>query len=65
MVNFRLREEPCDDRKFIKSESEWLQALTPEQYQVTRQHATERPFSGDYVNCKTSGVYLCVCCGEA
>ena len=51
--------------KFTKSESEWMAALTPEQYRVTRLGATERPFSGAYVDCKTSGVYLCVCCGEA
>ena len=51
--------------KITKSESEWMAALTPEQYRVTRLGATERPFSGAYVDCKTSGVYLCVCCGEA
>ena len=50
--------------KIVKKESEWRANLTPEQYQVTRQGATERPFSGAYVDCKTSGVYLCVCCGE-
>ena len=51
--------------KITKSESEWMASLTPEQYRVTRLGATERPFTGAYVDCKTSGVYLCVCCGEA
>ena len=51
--------------KIVKNESEWMASLTPEQYRVTRLGATERPFSGAYVDCKTSGVYLCVCCGEA
>ena len=51
--------------KITKSEAEWMSSLTPAQYRVTRQGATERPFSGAYVDCKTAGVYLCVCCGEA
>ena len=51
--------------KINKSEGEWMSSLTSEQYQVTRQGATERPFSGAYVDCKTAGVYLCVCCDEA
>ena len=51
--------------KIVKSENEWLSSLTPEQYRVTRQGATERSFSGAYVDCKTVGEYLCVCCGEA
>ena len=50
--------------KIVKSENEWLSSLTPEQYRVTRQGATERPFSGAYVDCKTAGTYRCVCCGE-
>ena len=51
--------------KITKSEAEWMSSLTPAQYRVTRQGATERPFSGAYVDCKTAGVYLCVCCDEA
>ena len=51
--------------KITKDESEWMAALTPEQYRVARLGATERPFSGAYVDCKTAGTYLCVCCGEA
>lgn len=38
--------------------------LSPIQYQVTRQKGTEPPFTGEYHDCKTPGVYACVCCGE-
>lgn len=50
--------------KVKKSETEWQQQLTPEQYRITRLKATERPFSGKYCNTKTKGTYHCVCCGE-
>jgi peptide-methionine (R)-S-oxide reductase len=51
-------------RKIIKTEAEWRKQLTLEEYAVTREKATERPFSGEYHNCKHSGVYRCVCCGN-
>lgn len=47
-----------------KSEQEWRQQLTPEQYRICRQKGTERAFSGAYWNTKTPGVYLCACCGQ-
>ena len=50
--------------KVTKTEQEWKQQLSPEQYQVTRQSGTERAFSGKYWNTKDKGVYNCVCCGE-
>lgn len=49
--------------KVHKSDAEWRQELTPEQYKVTRKKGTERAFTGEYNDCKTPGVYECVCCG--
>ncbi len=49
--------------KIRKSEPEWKQILTSEQYHVTRQHGTERAFTGEYYDSKEKGVYRCVCCG--
>ena len=50
--------------KTAKSEAEWKQQLTPEQYHVTREAGTERAFTGKYWKTKDPGVYHCVCCGE-
>ena len=49
--------------KIDKSDAEWGAQLTPEQYTVTREKGTERAFTGIYHDCKTPGVYRCVCCG--
>ena len=50
--------------KVTKTEQEWKEQLSPEQYQVTRQCGTERAFTGKYWNTKEKGTYNCVCCGE-
>lgn len=50
--------------KVNQSDQEWLERLSPESYRITREGGTERPFSGEYNDCKQDGVYCCVCCGE-
>jgi peptide-methionine (R)-S-oxide reductase len=51
--------------KVVKTDEEWRQQLTGEQYAITRHKGTERAFSGAYWNTKDDGVYRCVCCGQA
>ena len=46
-----------------KTDEEWRKQLSPEQYRVTRQHGTERAFTGQYHNYHEPGIYRCVCCG--
>ncbi len=48
--------------KVAKSDAEWKSELTPQQYDVTRRHGTERAFSHPYNAEKTPGVFHCVCC---
>ena len=50
--------------KIKKSEAEWKEQLSPEQYQVMRQHGTERPFTHPYNSEKAQGTYMCAACGE-
>jgi peptide-methionine (R)-S-oxide reductase len=50
--------------KVQKTEQEWRQELTEQQYKVTRCSATEAPFTGEYWNNHDDGMYRCICCGE-
>jgi peptide-methionine (R)-S-oxide reductase len=50
--------------KIEKSDAEWRDQLTPEQYEVLRQKGTERAFTGKFWNTKTPGTYLCAACGQ-
>lgn len=49
--------------KIIKTDAEWRDMLTEEQYQVTREHGTERAFTGALCDNHADGTYQCICCG--
>ena len=50
--------------KISKTDEEWRQQLTPEQFQICRDKGTEPAFTGQYWDCKEDGTYRCVCCGS-
>ncbi|VVJ17080.1 Peptide-methionine (R)-S-oxide reductase MsrB (EC [Amycolatopsis camponoti] len=49
--------------RVVKSEQEWREELSPEEYAVLRQAGTERPFTGEYTDTQTTGSYECRACG--
>lgn len=49
--------------KTHKSLTQWREQLTPEQFRITREAGTERPFSGAYYQLEANGDYHCICCG--
>jgi len=53
-----------DTIKTIKTDEQWRQQLTPQQYEVLRRGGTEPPFSGEYAYSKEDGVYRCAACGH-
>jgi peptide-methionine (R)-S-oxide reductase len=48
----------------MKTEAEWKEILSPDQYRVLREKGTERPFSGEYADSHANGTYVCAACGN-
>ena len=48
--------------KITKTEQEWRKQLSPQAYNVTREHGTEAPFTGEFHDSKVEGTYRCICC---
>lgn len=56
---------PAQVQKVRKTEAEWKQQLTSEEFEITREAGTERPFTGKYAESHDKGLYRCICCGNA
>lgn len=63
IISFINRGNPVPDRRVEKTEEEWSEQLTAEQFYVTRKHGTERSFSNALCKSFDPGLYSCVCCG--
>ena len=59
-----METEETRTEKLNKSDVEWRESLTPDQYHVLREKGTERPFTGKYWNVKSDGMYVCAACGQ-
>ncbi|MDW3194129.1 MAG: peptide-methionine (R)-S-oxide reductase MsrB [Cytophagales bacterium] len=55
---------PAPSRRVNKTEEEWAEVLTPEEFRITRRKGTERAFTGEYCEAHQPGKYGCRCCGE-
>lgn len=62
VLNYARNGNPEPDRRVEKSDQEWKQELTDEQYAITRLKGTERPYSSDVCSKFEPGIYACVCC---
>ena len=62
VIRFAEDGNPAPDRRVERSDAEWQAALTPEQYRMTRQAGTERPFSSEMCSLFEPGLYACLCC---
>jgi peptide-methionine (R)-S-oxide reductase len=62
VLDLAKKGNPLPDRKVVKTDAEWREQLTKEEYRVTRQAGTERAFSSEMCSLFGPGIYSCVCC---
>jgi len=63
IINFSVKGNPKPDQRVEKTNAEWRDILTPEQFRITRNKGTEAPNSGELCSLHDAGKYNCVCCG--
>jgi peptide-methionine (R)-S-oxide reductase len=64
IIHFATTGNPTPDKIIKKTDTEWREILTPEQFRITRQKGTERPFSGELCSIYEAGKYHCICCNS-
>lgn len=62
VIHFATKGNPTPPQRVEKTDAEWKAQLTEEEYYITRQHGTERAFSGAYCEAHEPGMYACKCC---
>jgi peptide-methionine (R)-S-oxide reductase len=63
VINYATKGNPTPDRREEKSDAEWMKALSPDVFRITRKKGTERAFTGEYCEAHDPGLYGCRCCG--
>lgn len=64
VIKYATKGNPEPDRRVEKSDEEWKEQLTQDEYYITRKKGTERAFTGQYCEAHEPGVYACICCEE-
>ena len=62
VIHFSVNGNPKPHKRVEKTEEEWRKILTPEQFQISRLHGTERPHTGSLCSIFEGGIYQCICC---
>lgn len=63
VLKYAKEGSPAPDKRVTKSDEEWKNELTADEYYITRQKGTERAFTGEYCEAHEAGLYACRCCG--